>query len=351
MVKRDNPGADMVRQQETANRSATSTPALSAESTTPKRSEGHAKIRVMVVGDSMSQGQEGDWTWRYRIWEWFRDHGVATEFVGPYVGTVQPGTTNPGPPQPPPLADSPHAPLAPLKVSGGYAAGVSRDFDSKHFALSGYKAEYANCLIKDVVSNYPADLMLLWLGFNDMAWNRGKLPPSDPIETLDLIHTLVTNARAAKPDIQFAIADVPQRSLLGACQDDLSRNTDRYNSLLRDAIPAWSTAQSPIHLVEVRKNYDCEVGSFDGLHPNALGEFQIARAFSLTLLNDFHLGKDPLKIPENIPSRPLPVPQNFRVTTSPRGVTAKWGAGTFSPRQFLQRMRVLTGASVRRVRL
>lgn len=38
------------------------------------------------------------------------------------------------------------------------------------------------------------------------------------------------------------------------------------------------------------------VGS-DGLHPNAWGEFQIANAFSHTLVNDFGLGKNPIAVP------------------------------------------------------
>lgn len=33
-------------------------------------------ISVMVVGDSITQGSEGDWTWRYRLWEWFKDQDV-----------------------------------------------------------------------------------------------------------------------------------------------------------------------------------------------------------------------------------------------------------------------------------
>jgi hypothetical protein len=46
-----------------------------------------APISVMVVGDSITQGHEGDWTWRYRLWEWFRDEGIAVDFVGPFIGT------------------------------------------------------------------------------------------------------------------------------------------------------------------------------------------------------------------------------------------------------------------------
>jgi hypothetical protein len=43
-----------------------------------------AGMRVMIVGDSMTQGAQGDWTWRYRIWEWFQDQSIAVDFVGPY---------------------------------------------------------------------------------------------------------------------------------------------------------------------------------------------------------------------------------------------------------------------------
>jgi hypothetical protein len=44
-------------------------------------------ISVMVVGDSISQGGEGDWTWRYRLWEWLKSQEVMVDFVGPFIGT------------------------------------------------------------------------------------------------------------------------------------------------------------------------------------------------------------------------------------------------------------------------
>ncbi len=60
-----------------------------------------APMRVMIVGDSMTHGAEGDFTWRYRIWEWFRRENVSVQFVGPYVGTLT--AVVPQDPQPPPL--------------------------------------------------------------------------------------------------------------------------------------------------------------------------------------------------------------------------------------------------------
>lgn len=40
--------------------------------------------KVLIVGDSITHGQEGDFTWRYRISEWFKNYAPDTkpEFVG-----------------------------------------------------------------------------------------------------------------------------------------------------------------------------------------------------------------------------------------------------------------------------
>ncbi|KAB8217239.1 hypothetical protein BDV33DRAFT_232960 [Aspergillus novoparasiticus] len=266
----------------------------SENSTTGHLHERATGLKVMIVGDSISQGREGDFTWRYRIWEWFQSQGVAVDFVGPYTGTVQPDKA--APPSPPALYGEPQ-PTGAIKVSGGYAK-------------------------EEVMAAHPADLMLLLLGFNDMGWFY-----SDSIGTLDSVHTLINNARAANPKIKFAIANVSQRSFIGG-REDLPVSTNIYNSLLRDTIPKWSTTASPIHLVELEENYNCQpsscpVGS-DGLHPNAMGEYQIARAFSQTLVKDFRIGSSALSIPNDVPARPLPVPSNFKVFTSPGGVTATW---------------------------
>ncbi|GLA08346.1 hypothetical protein AnigIFM60653_009877 [Aspergillus niger] len=260
----------------------------------------HSTLRVMIVGDSMSQGKEGDYTWRYRIWEWFRAQHIAVQLVGPYTGTA---------PSEPQAHGEHQTTLGQPKTSGGYAPDVSPDFDRHHFAVWGRAAAIDKDLIFDVLSAHQADLMLLMLGFNDMAWFL-----SDASGTLDSIRTLVINARAANPNLKFAIANVPQRSLIPG-REDIPFNTNIYNALLRNAIPEWSTADSPIHLVELQENYDCGPDScpagYDGLHPNAAGEYQIARAFSLTLVKNYEIGGSPLIIPDNIPERPPSLSFNF----------------------------------------
>lgn len=65
--------------------------------------------------------------------------------------------------------------------------------------------------------------------------------------------------------------------------------------------------------------------SYDGLHPNELGEYQLARAFSQTLIAaPFNLGDEPLRIPDHVPPRPTPTPSNFKATPAPSGIVVTW---------------------------
>lgn len=194
-------------------------------------------------------------------------------------------------------------------------------------------------LIQGVLESTPADLILFMLGFNDMGWFYSDAPG-----TIDSVDTFISNARAANPNVKIALANVPQRSFIGG-REDLVENTEIYNALLPKYISQWTTEQSPIHLVELEQNYDCQPDScpagYDGLHPTAWGEFQIANAFSQTLVNDFKLGTAPLAVPaqdDNSLIRPLPIPSNFQVFSSPQGVTATWDAvyGAYSYDVYVQ---------------
>lgn len=272
-------------------------------------------LRVMIVGDSMTQGQEGDWTWRYRLSQWFKDSRIDVDFVGPYRGTKAPPPA--APPTPPPLPATPTVELGP-STSGGYPA----TFDSDHLSLWGWQAAQAKDQIRRQVATYQPDLLLVGLGFNDMGWFVSDAPG-----TLASIKTLIDEARAAKPGVDFAVANVPQRTNLG-WRDDLILNTDRYNDLLKQTIPTWSTHTSRVELVDWRGTYSCETtgcpGGYDGLHPNARGEYEIAQAYENTLHEQYGLGDGVPPVPARVPSQPLPTPGNVRAASSPLGVTVTW---------------------------
>lgn len=74
--------------------------------------------------------------------------------------------------------------------------------------------------------------------------------------------------------------------------------------------------------------YDCGAArcpaGYDGLHPNARGEFQIARAFALTLHQRFGIGTHVPDLPASVPARPAPAVPGPVAESVPTGIKVTW---------------------------
>lgn len=269
------------------------------EDGTKTSSAGNTPLKIMIAGDSITHGHEGDFTWRYRIWEWLRANNVSVDFVGPYkgqsavmslrshcenaefhVGTI--ARDEPLPPQPPLVIGDPAPPLfSKPRIAWGYAEAVPKDFDADHFSTGGYKASLAKEVIRDLVKKYQPDIVLSLIGINDFIWARDT-----PENLLVSMKTMIDEIRIARPACKFAVGNIIRRNFHDL---ELESRTAAYNPLLKAAIPTWSTEQSPIYHVDVALAYSCGPGfphcpaAFDGLHPSTLGSYQIAQVFAQSL--------------------------------------------------------------------
>jgi hypothetical protein len=256
--------------------------------------------RIMVVGDSISQGLEGDYTWRYRL----KQHlGSAVDFVGRNSGThtmERMYTTSPPP-----------------RFDGAYRPGLSFP-DSQHLAQWGWSMNAAKEVIGTEVSTYSPDVLLVELGFNDLAWGIGS-----PEQTLQNLRTLVARARAAKPNIKVFVSSVPQRTPLDQAPQ-LPATIQSYNAGLPDTLASMSTSQSPVILANLSALWDPSTDTYDGLHPNVLGEFKIAKVFadSLTFQG---VGRPFGAIPTSRPADLVPAaPQSMDVTRDGTKLRVQW---------------------------
>ncbi|CAM1508852.1 Fc.00g025910.m01.CDS01 [Cosmosporella sp. VM-42] len=273
----------------------------------------------MIVGDSISQGGEGDYTWRYRLWQWLHDENIDFDFVGPSTGTYEPDESLQL--KPPSTEEELEIPPA-ERLNGGYAKDIDPNFDMDHFSLAGRQVIQVKDSIGAIVAKYKPDYVLVELGFNDLGWFA-----SGPEGLLQNMKTLIDSARGAKSDIKFAIANVPHRTMIGG-REDLINNTDIYNDLLAEVVPDWDSEESPMELVHFRENYRCEVedcpAGWDGLHPNELGEYTLAQAFSTALHTRYGIGKGVLEVPAKIPPRECPTPGNLKTTGAPYSIAVTW---------------------------
>jgi hypothetical protein len=214
---------------------------------------GITPIRVLVVGDSISQGSESMHTWRYRLWEWFQANNVPVTFVGPFHRTrLQQEDLSTGVPLPVPLAGAGDEINGPTAMDSGYALDVEPEFlrtGSAHFAIWGREVAHNLDIISQQIHDYRPDYLLVELGFNDLTWAS-----REPDQLLQLMEQFIGMARAASPELRFAVANVPQKSKFR----DLDVRTRQYNEKLRKSIPMWSKSSSPVELVEFREAYSCK---------------------------------------------------------------------------------------------
>lgn len=237
--------------------------------------------RIMVVGDSISQGFEGDYTWRYRLKQHLLDSGVSADFVGPWAGTNA-------------LRDH-YIEGSPPRFDGNYRPGVTFG-DSQHMARWGWQVHQAMWDVAGAVEAHDPDVLLVELGFNDLGWGV-----ADGAGTMQAMRTLINNARVAKPDIQILVANVPQRTAIDG-RPELPSLISDYNQRLADAVPGLDQPGSRVGLVNLAAPLDPSLHSYDGLHPNVRGEYIIAKQFADRLSSLLGVGSAYGPVPATVPS-------------------------------------------------
>jgi hypothetical protein len=209
---------------------------LSACAAGPEGSAG--PVRIMLVGDSVTQGSAGDWTWRYRLWEHLRDDDV--DFVGPDQAVA-------GPPPSPPTLD--------------YA---DPDFDRDHAARWGKSFEDINWTVTHLVDTFGPDVVVELLGVNDALW-RG-LPAS---AMLDQAEDFVRKAQAADPGVDVVLGELPQLWVPAV---------PGYNAGLAGIADRLGTEGSRVVVAPAPDDFVQGVDTYDPVHPSASGEVKIAAA-------------------------------------------------------------------------
>lgn len=223
----------------------------------PPPSLGYPKqFRAMIAGDSISQGREGDFTWRYRLWEWLRQSDeLSVDFVGPWKGTYPPPDLDTAIPRPPPLqGEEPEEQNRPTQ-GGKYSQGVSSAFPDRHLSRWGQQARQSKSLVWQAVKDHKPVYLLIELGFNDIGWFV-----SDADGMLRDLKELVHNAQDGNPDIMVFVANIPHRSRIGGRQD-LIDETNKANQKLPEAVKKWFRYDSRVFVVDLAGKYNC--GSSD----------------------------------------------------------------------------------------
>lgn len=269
---------------------------------TDEEAEGHSEsvpgppdgeLRVMPVGDALTQGSSGDHTWRYHLWSHLEESGVDFSFVGPHDDMYS-------------LEEEAH----------GDHSYAEPDFDTDHAARWGQSVDDMADGVAEVAAEHEPHYLLVMAGSEDL------LSGDDPDQVLEGIGETVSTVRVALEKARFVVGELPH--VEGTGNDEaVNARIDRFNMGLVDLAEQLSSEGSPVVVAQVAEDYAPEYDNWDEVHPNARGEVKIAAAFADALA-------DPLAVGEPF-SRPLPemstgprIPPEPEAEDSDDGVRISW---------------------------
>lgn len=214
-----------------------------------------ATDRIIVVGDSISQGSSGDYTWRYRLWSGITQSGAGgVSMVGPRTD----------------LFDNVRS------TSGSQHYAVS--FGQKAHAAT-WGSTFADELprVTGRVTSASATVAIVQLGTNDMSYS---LTPS---QTVAAAEKMVSHLRAGNSRIKIVIGEVPNTYNPFTGSYGLVNEGASYASGVRSMAARLTTATSPITVASTRSGWDAKTHTYDGTHPNPSGEAVLANAYLRSL--------------------------------------------------------------------
>ena len=200
--------------------------------------------RVMLTGDSITQGFHGDYTWRYRLYKEFVRQHRSVNFVGslrsPYV---KPGWSS--------------------------AQYLDPNFDQDHYAFAGATLTYLYARVQAEVAKQQPDIVVLMAGVNDLRYGA---TPSDVDSRL---RRWISEVRAAKSNVRIIIS--PVLDAQDASRSNLSTLISQYDVKARSTVSQLSTTRSPITWADTSNGWSVATDTAGGLHPNPTGETVIAQ--------------------------------------------------------------------------
>ncbi|MEU7025147.1 GDSL-type esterase/lipase family protein [Streptomyces sp. NPDC046275] len=223
-------------------------------------------MRFLFVGDSMTIGRAGDFTWRYRMWRHLESvlpGPGAYEITGPRTALYEP-------------ADD-------AATSEAYADPDFPAAARRHLAGWGEGWLHMAPLIGETVAQTRADVLLVSLGLIDLGFYTNSE------QTAGNVRAFLAAARAANPHVRVVMLPVIP-NVRAEYDAPFAAECERFNELLAKTVADLDSAASPLLLGTIPESYDIHADTYDGTHPGPSGEHKLAAAFADALHQAWGVG-------------------------------------------------------------
>jgi acyl-CoA thioesterase I len=200
--------------------------------------EAAAPVKIMCLGDSITNGNAGYVAYRYPLYFDLTSAGYNVDFVGTANTIYNESGTHP------------NASLYPNYYT---------TFDRDHDGWWGWRADQIRDNVVSWATTSQPDIVLLHIGSNDIMQNHGT-----NAQTITEMGSIIDNLRTVNPNVKVLVAEIiPLPS---------QYNVTALNALIPALVTSKNTAQSPVYLVDQYTGYNVSTYSqSDATHPNQLG--------------------------------------------------------------------------------
>lgn len=203
------------------------------------RLAGEETIKIMLLGDSITQGNRFNNSYRRALWHKLNEAEYQIDFVG-------------------------------SQKKNQWGAPPDRDFDVDHEGHWGWRADQILEHLDRWAVAYQPDIVLVHLGTNDMF--QGNSINS----TIDELGEIIDVFRRYNPNVTILLAQlIPSRGMISRIQ--------ALNMEIPGVVQAKDTSTSPVILVDMEEGFDVEADTYDGIHPNKSGEEKMANTWYAAL--------------------------------------------------------------------
>jgi len=203
-----------------------------------------APVRIMPLGNSITQGDVEFGSYRRPLWHMLNKLGYNVDFVG---------STR--------LHYPRHEPLIP-------------DYDMDHEGHRGWRVEHILARIEGEAELEVPDIVLIHLGTNDIFHHQEN--PG----TVEELRRIILRLRELNPQIRILLAQIipiDDKILFG--------EVEKLNALLPALAADLSTPLSPVILVDQFTGFDPGEDTYDGVHPNKKGNIKMAERWHAGLIS------------------------------------------------------------------
>jgi lysophospholipase L1-like esterase len=204
-------------------------------------------VRIMPVGDSITQGEYPRDSYRRSLWKQLEQAQYNIDFVGTKTKNYS------------------------LESGFSEVAPFNQDFDIDHDGRGGWRADAVSDNIGNWASEQQPDVVLLHIGTNDLL-------QSQPVEsTVSDIGQIIDTLRIINPNIAILVAQINPPDWYD------QPNFEQLNERIPVLAAAKHQLNSPVMVVDQTAGYDRKLDNYDGLHPNASGEQKLANQWFAAL--------------------------------------------------------------------